>query len=108
MREPFRLLAGFAITVPLLLVLPLPAPLAIVLALGLLGVAPGLAMVRLLNPRDAVLAGVATIMCSLSTTVAVSTLLLYLHIWSGPAVALGVGLVTAAVVLVPGRRHELG
>jgi hypothetical protein len=108
MKMPVRALVVAAIAVPLLLALPLPAPVAVVLTLGLLGVAPGLAMVRLLAPRDPVLATVATVVFSLSTTVAVSTLLLYLHLWSGPAVALGVGTVTAGVALVPGRRHELG
>ena len=107
MTEPVRLFAGFAVVAPMLLVLPLPSPVTAVLALGLLGLAPGLAMVRLLAPGDPVLAAVTTVVCSLATTVAVSTLLLYVHLWSGPAVALGVGLVTAALVLVPGRHHEL-
>jgi hypothetical protein len=107
MRDPVRLLAGFVVIAPLLLVLPLPTTITAVVALGLLGVAPGLAMVRLLAPHDPVLAAVTTVVCSLATTVAVSTLLLYVHLWSGPAVALGVGLVTAALVLLPGRRHEL-
>ena len=106
MSATSRLLLVVALLAPGLLVLPLPGALALAVAVVLLAVLPGAAVSRALDPEDPVLAVLVTVAGSLAITIAVSTLLLYLRVWSGPAAAAGVGLVTVAVVLGSERRRS--
>lgn len=109
MSTTSRILVGAALAAPLLLLMPLPAVISGGVALALLGVLPGAALSRALAPDDPVLAVLVTVAGSVAVTIAVSTVLLYLRVWSGPAAAVGVGLITAAIVLgcERGRARDL-
>ncbi|MGN6574465.1 MAG: hypothetical protein ACTHKG_02145 [Nocardioides sp.] len=102
-------LIGAALGAPLLLRAPLPASIAVVVAVVLLCVLPGAALARALAPDDPLFAVLVTVTGSLAVTIAVSTVLLYLGVWSGPAAAACVGLVTVVLVLwgEGGRTRDL-
>lgn len=106
MTASSRLLAGFGLGAPLLLLSPLPYSVQLLLSVTLLAVAPGLAMARALGTTDPLLASLVTVTGSLAATIAASTILLYLELWSGAAVSFFVGLFVAALELRRGRvRH---
>lgn len=109
MNTASRALVGSAVVAPALLVLPLPGPVAVIVAVALLGVLPGAALARALGSGDPVLSVLLTVAGSVAVTIAVSTVLLYLRVWSGPAAGAGVGLVTVIFVLVAerGRLRDL-
>jgi hypothetical protein len=94
-----KLIVGAASTTVALLLLPVPAAVATGCALVLLGVLPGAALARILGPVDLVLAMLVTFTGSVAVTIGVSTVLLYLRLWSGSAAAVGVGVLTVLLVL---------
>jgi len=104
-----RVLLGAALAGPLLLRAPLPETVGTVIAIALLGILPGAALSHALGPQDPVFAVLITVAGSLAVTIAVSTVLLYLELWSATAAALGVAAVTVLVVLCGegGRDRDL-
>lgn len=102
-----RVLVGFGLGAPLLLLAPLPFSVQLLVSVLLLGVAPGLAMARLLDSGDVLLTVLVTVVGSLCATIAAATALLYLQVWSGLAVSFLMGLLVAGLELGSGRgRHE--
>lgn len=106
MTPASRLLVGFGLAAPLLLVSPLPYSVDLLVSLGLLGVAPGLAMARALGTGDVLLTVLVTVTGSMAATIAVSTALIYLEVWSGVAVSIFVGLVVVGLELRTGRVDD--
>jgi len=106
MTASSRLLMGFGLGAPLMLLSPLPYSVQLLLSVALLGVAPGLSMARALGTADPILATLVTVTGSMAATIAASTTLLYLHAWSGAAVSFLMGLLVAALELARERgRH---
>lgn len=106
MTPASRLLVGFGLGAPLLLLAPLPFSVQLLVSVLLLCVAPGLAMARLLGTGDVLLTALVTAVGSLSATIAAATALLYLQVWSGSAVSFAMGLLVAGLELGRGRvRH---
>jgi hypothetical protein len=103
-----RLITAYGLGAPLLLLLPLPRAIDLVVGLALLGVVPGLSLVRRLGTEDPLLVALMAVLGSITVTIAVSTALIYLELWSSFAVTFVVGLVPAALELSTGREaHEL-
>ena len=93
-------LLAFAITVIPALALS-PAPVRAPIAVVLIGLAPGLSIVRRIIPGRSMLAMLASIAASLAITTLVSLGLLYLRMWSWPACAGVLVLVIHGAVLAP-------
>jgi uncharacterized membrane protein len=81
-----------------------PSPVRVMVAVLLVGVVPGYAIVRPLRLEAHDITMLLAVACSLSITVLVSTALIYATIWSWPLCAVVLALVTAAGVLLDARR----
>lgn len=79
---------------PLLIIVGLPQPAQAVLAVALLALVPGYAIIRLMPLGEALLTVLVSVAVSLGLATAVSTALLYLSVWSWQACAIVLGMVT--------------
>jgi len=90
------LVAAAGAFLPLLVIVGLPQPFQALLAVALLAVVPGYAIIRLAPPGDALCTAVVSVAVSLALATVVSTALLYLSVWSWQAVAVALGVITLA------------
>jgi hypothetical protein len=74
-------------------------PLSIVTSVVLLLLAPGFVVARSAHLDDPLLLLVVTVAASMALDVLMATLLLYLRVWSVPAFALSMGLVTVVAAI---------
>lgn len=92
MRVPSSLVTGSGLVLPVVVLLPAPDIVTFVAASLLLGVLPGLALARAADLGDMLLAVLVTLLGSMALTIAASSALLYLELWSAAALCLVVGL----------------
>lgn len=98
-RESGLLLAFAAVAVPILAVAP--GALRVVVAVLLVGVVPGYAVLRPLGLGDPAVVLVASVATSLAITTLISMALGYLMAWSWPSCAALLAAVTAGSALAP-------
>ena len=97
--------AALGVVLPLLVVAQPLQPVRALAALIVLAVLPGLALARLLDPRDPVLVALVTVAASLAMSVLVSTGLVYAGIWSWQLTLAVLGMLTVAASLLRARRE---
>jgi hypothetical protein len=97
MRAPSWLVVVGGLVLPALVLLPLPEGVTLAAAAVLLGVLPGLALARAARLGDVLLAVLVTLLGSMAVTIAASSALLYLEVWSGAALCLLVAGCTVAL-----------
>lgn len=97
MRAPSSLVVVGGLVLPALVLLPLPEGVTVAAAVVLLGVLPGLALARAARLGDVLLAVLVTLLGSMAVTIAASSALLYLEVWSGAALCLLVAACTVAL-----------
>lgn len=79
---------------PLLILIGLPQPAQAVLAIALLALVPGYAIIRLVPLGELSLTLLVSVALSLGLATVVSTVLLYLSVWSWQGCAIVLGIVT--------------
>lgn len=105
MRAPSWLVVVGGLLLPAFVLLPTPEGVTVAAASVLLGVLPGLAMARAARLGDVLLAVLVTLLGSMAVTIAASSALLYLEVWSGAALCLVVAACTVGVELRWGGRR---